>query len=695
MGKAEVSVAQDRRSLGRLLRPRSLALVGGREIERVIEQCQRIGFQGEIWPVNPRRSEIAGRPCFAEVADLPEAPDAAFVAIPAEPSIGVVAALAARGAGGAICYASGFDEVGREGRARQRRLVEAAAGMPFIGPNCYGTLNYLDGIALWPDQHGGAPVERGAAIITQSGNMGINFTMQRRSLPLAYLLSLGNQAAVGIEACMEALLDDERVTAIGLHIEALGDVSRFERAALRALDQGVPVVALKTGRSETGARLALSHTASLAGPDALYDALFARLGVARAESVPTFLESLKFLALGGPIAGRRVASMSCSGGEASLVADLSEPSALSFPEMTPAHSDRVRATLNDYVAISNPLDYHTFIWADEPAMTDCFGAMLSGDFDAAMLILDYPRNDRCDEQDWWIATRAIAEAAERSGTRTAVVASLAELLPEHFAAYLIERGVAPLQGMAEALAAFEAAALIGEARNAARPAPLLPAVVQAREPKTLDEWQAKSLLREAGIATPEGQLVESVEAAVEAQRSLGGPVVLKAVSEGLAHKSEAGAVVLNLTESAAVAEAATRLLSLSDRLLVERMVTDSVAELIVGLTQDPQIGPSLTLGAGGVLVELLAESRALLLPTTAEQIRGALLGLKTAPLLQGYRGRPEGDLEAAVETALAVATLAEQGRIAELDINPLMVRPLGKGVVAADALIRLIDNDET
>ena len=695
MGEAEVSAAEDRRSLGRLLRPRSLALVGGREVERVIQQCDRIGFEGEIWPVNPRRAEIAGWPCVADVAELPAAPDAAFVAIPAEPSIGVVQDLAAGGAGGAICYASGFEEVGDEGRDRQRRLVEAAGAMPIIGPNCYGTLNYLDRIALWPDQHGGAAVERGAAIVTQSGNMGINFSMQRRSLPLAYLLSLGNQAALGIEACIEALIDDERVTAIGLHIEGLGDIAAFERAALRALDQRVPIVALKTGRSEAGARIALSHTASLAGPDALYDALFERLGVARAESVPAFLESLKFLALGGPIGGRRIASMSCSGGEASLIADMSENMALEFPALTPAHADRVRETLNDYVAISNPLDYHTFIWADEPAMTDCFGAMLAGDFDAAMLILDYPRNDRCDESDWWLATRAIAEAAARSGTRTAVVASLPELLPEHFGSYLIEQDVAPMLGMAETLAAFEAAARVGEAQRAPRPAPLLKPCVEGAALRTLDEWQAKQHLKQAGIAVLEGRVVRSVEEAMAAQRDLAGPVVLKALSAELAHKSEAGAVVLNLRDGDSVVAAAERLLGIADRLLVERMVEDAVAELILGLDNDPQLGPSLTIGAGGVLVELLADSRALLLPTTADQIRKALLGLKTAPLLQGFRGRPAGDIEAVVEAALAVARLAEQGRISELDINPLMVRPRGQGVVAADALIRLIDSEAT
>ena len=329
------------------------------------------------------------------------------MAVPADTTIDILGDLSACGAGGAIAYAAGFAETGAEGKARQRRLVEAAGNMPVIGPNCFGTINYLDRVALWPDQHGGIPVERGAAIVTQSGNLGINFTMQRRSLPLAYLVSLGNQAVIGIEDCIAALLQDERVTAIGLYIEGIADIAAFERSALAAMDGRVPLVALKSGRSAIGARLTMSHTASLAGDDAVCDAFLRRLGVARVDTVPELLETLKFLALGGPLAGDRLASMSCSGGEASLVADLARGRGVQFPALTEAHRGAVRETLNEFVDITNPLDYHTFIWGDQAAMTGCFTAMLRGDFDLGMFVLDYPRADRCSPDEWWTATRAI------------------------------------------------------------------------------------------------------------------------------------------------------------------------------------------------------------------------------------------------------------------------------------------------
>ena len=208
-----------RSPLARLLSPRSLVVIGGREAAEVIRQCERIGFSGEIWPVNPKRAEVAGRKAFAELKDIPGIPDAAFIAVPRDATIDAVAALAKMGAGGAVCYASGFAEVGHEGAALQDKLVAGSGDLALLGPNCYGLLNYLDGAALWPDQHGGLAVQKGVAIITQSGNIGLNLTMQARSLPLAYLISAGNKAKGDLGEMIDTLLDDDRVTAIGLHIE--------------------------------------------------------------------------------------------------------------------------------------------------------------------------------------------------------------------------------------------------------------------------------------------------------------------------------------------------------------------------------------------------------------------------------------------------------------------------------------------
>ena len=202
--------------LQRLFSPRHIAVFGGNAAAEVVRQCRKLGFSGNIWPVHPSRSEVAGLPCYPSVQSLPEAPDASFVAVPAHATVEVVRALAQRGSGGAICYASGFAEVGPAGAALQRDLVQAAGDMALVGPNCYGLLNYLDGVALWPDQHGGNRLERGVAIVTQSGNIGLNLTMQRRALPLAYLVTVGNKAGDSLDAIVATLLQDPRVSAIGL-----------------------------------------------------------------------------------------------------------------------------------------------------------------------------------------------------------------------------------------------------------------------------------------------------------------------------------------------------------------------------------------------------------------------------------------------------------------------------------------------
>ena len=241
-------------SLRRLFSPRSIAVFGGGAAAEVVRQCQKLGFDGDIWPVHPRREELEGLPCYPSVAALPAPPDASFIAVPREGTVQIVSELAQRGAGGVVCYASGFAEVGGVGVDLQHQLVKAAGDTALLGPNCYGMLNYLDGVALWPDQHGGERVQRGVAIVTQSGNIGLNLTMQRRGLPLAYLITVGNKAGASIEQCVDALLQDDRVTAIGLHIEGLDDVAAFSRVALKALRLKVPLVALKSGSSVLGAQ---------------------------------------------------------------------------------------------------------------------------------------------------------------------------------------------------------------------------------------------------------------------------------------------------------------------------------------------------------------------------------------------------------------------------------------------------------
>ncbi len=679
-------------NLRRLFLPRQIAVFGGRAASEVIRQCRKLGYAGEIWPVHPRHDTMHGLRCYPAVGALPAAPDASFIAVPRVATVEIVGELAARGAGGAICYASGFAEAGGIGIDLQRQLVQAAGNMALLGPNCYGMLNYLDGVALWPDQHGGERLQRGVAIVTQSGNIGLNLSMQRRVLPLAYLITVGNQAGVGLEVVVDALLQDQRVSAIGLHLEGLDDVAAFSRVALKALKQRVPLVALKSGSSVLGARTTISHTSSLAGPDGLYDALFARFGVARVFEPAALLETLKFLHVHGALAGKRIVSASCSGGEASLVADLAQPRGLELPELPEPARSRLHAVLGDQVHVANPLDYHTTIWGDGAAQTACFSGLMDCRFDMHLLVLDFPRRDRCDGTAWQTTVDAFIAARQRSGVSASVVASLPEGLPDSVARQLLEHGIAPMQGITECLDAITHAAMIGVAQRRAEDLlALAPVQVVAEAPiRLLDEAASKQALATFGLPVPRGAVV-GIGAAAGYADQLGYPVVVKAVSESLAHKTEAGAVHININNAAEVRAAVLAMSGLSERFLVEQMASGVLAELIIGFYRDPRFGLVLTVGAGGVLVELLKDSATLLLPLSRADVRAALESLNTWPLVTGFRARPLGDVEALLDAVMALVAYAQANatRLHELEVNPLLVLARGRGVLAVDALIRI------
>ncbi|WP_314963736.1 acetate--CoA ligase family protein [Bradyrhizobium cosmicum] len=681
--------------LERLLRPKSIAVFGGKQAATVVAQSIKMGFAGEIWPVHPTKDEVAGRKAYRSVAELPGSPDAAWVGVNRHLTIEVIRALAERNAGGAVCFAAGFLETkadDADGERLQAELVAAAGEMPIIGPNCYGLINYADGALLWPDQHGGIRLAEGGlgvAIITQSSSIAISMTMQKRGLPIAFLMTAGNQAQTGLSEIAHGLIEDTRVTALGLHIEGFDSVAGFERLAARARELRKPIIAMKAGRSEQARQATISHTASIAGSDAASGAFLKRLGIARVDSLPTFIETLKLLHVTGPLSGYRLSSMSYSGGEASIMADTAESRLVRFPGLTEEHRARVRSTLGPLVAVANPLDYNTFTWNNEPALTATFTAMVSGGFDLNMAVLDFQRPDRCSNAaPYWTIVRAFEAALKSNKANGAIVTSLHENMPEDYALQLMARGITPLFGVAEALDAAQAAAFIGSAwlQPEAQPVNTSGSGTRAAGGTTLDEAAAKARLIQAGLPVPEGRRAGSAAEAVTSSQALGFPVALKAL--GVSHKSEVGAVRLNLRDAEAIKNAARDLLALTKELYVERMVRDGVAELIVGFTRDPIFGAVMTLGSGGVLVELLRDSATLMLPATHSDIEAALRGLKLYPLLEGYRGRPRADVTAAIGAIAGIAAFVQQNaEIEELDINPLIVCAEGKGAWIADALL--------
>lgn len=666
------------RSLVRLLAPKTIAIVGGGAWgAAIIGAAQRVGFSGKIALIHPKGKTLEGATTYSNTADVPWPVDAAFIAVNRHSTLQIVADLAGMNAGGAVCFASGFSEASAEdasGTDLQDALVSAAGDMPILGPNCYGFLNALDRTGIWPDQHGMEPVDRGVAILTQSSNIAINLTQQARCLPIAYMITCGNQAQTSQADLAEALLDDPRVTAIGLHIEGFGDITTWDRFARKAQAKGIPVVALKAGKSEQAQRATVSHTASLAGSDAGARALLRRFGFGQVEDLPTLLETLRLHHVCGRLKAPTLSSISCSGGEASLAADMAHDHDLELPPLTDAQITDLRDALGPMVALANPLDYHTYIWRDAEAMTKAWRAMAADHVGLTFSIVDYPRTDA---SDWECATQAALNVRAQTGNAFAVVATLPELMPEHVARKLLDGGVVPMYGLREFLVAADLAAS----------EPVLEKAPPLRPPATLDgvtlveEHAAKQALADYGVDIPVSVQVNRNydEMFPEVQ----GPVAVKGV--GLAHKSEADAVRLgvSLKDIPDVMAAMP-----TDQVLIEEMVEDGIAELLIGVTRDPAHGFVLTLGAGGVLTEILQDTESLIVPVARESIEGAFDRLKLAPVLRGYRGKSAANMAALVDAVMAVQRylVDHADSLDEIEINPLMVT--ADRAVAVDALIR-------
>ena len=683
-------------SLQRLLAPRSVALVGGAWADAAFAASAVIGYAGEVWRIHPKRPSTAAQRYYPSVDALPAAPDAAFIAAPNHEVPAIAAALKRRGAGGFVCFAAGFSELATaEGDRLTRELIEAAGDLPYFGPNCYGFVNFFDGVALWPDQVVGKRRERGVALICQSGTIALNLLFNDRSLPIGCVLTVGNQTRLAAEDLIELLTDDDRVTCFGMYLEGIRDARRFAAAAARARAAGKPIALIKAGRTEAASATVRTHTGSLAGADGAFDAFCAQAGIARCESLATLCETLKIFHSGGPLRGRRVLTMGASGGDMAMTADAARHLSLQFAPVPAASTARLREILTDKVHIANPFDFHTHTWFDLPKHRAMFDVVLRSGYDAVGFMLDCPPPPG-DATAYVNVVKEFAAALPGAATRAVLISSLPESMAAATRELCQAAGIAPLQGQREALEALDLAAAVGESWAAGSRVELCVPGARAAGVQALSEPEAKAALAAFGVPVPRRRIVPAPEAA-DAAAQIGFPVVIKAVAASLEHKSEAGGVILNVRSTAEAEAAAGRLAKLSATLLVEEMVSDGVAEILVGITVDAQFGQMLVLGAGGILTELLRDSVNLLPPFTEPAITAALGRLRVWPLLAGFRGRPAGDVPALVAAILACTRYAQANlqRLTELDLNPVIVRPQGRGAVAVDALIRLAQEPKT
>lgn len=708
-----MTVSTPTTSIERLLRPRSVAIVGasptpGSLGASVLANLERAGFAGDIHLINPKRDEIGGRRCLKSPDELPEGVDVAVLAIPRPAVLPSVRALAQRQIGAIIIFSAGFAEGGEAGLAEQREIARLARehGILVEGPNCLGMVNYVDGTPLTfvetsPEPLAGRP---GIGLVSQSGAMAcvLGVTLASRQLGLSYSVSTGNEAASGVEDYVEFLVDDPDTRVIGMIVEQFRQPQRFLAAARRARAAGKTIVLLHPGRSGAARASAATHTGAMAGDYAVMRTAVERAGVAIVDNLEELGDVLE-LALRCPIPPKGgTAVITESGAFKALTLDLCEQIGLDLPTLTDEQAGALRAALPEFIPVSNPLDLTAQALVD-PDLYRRTLAALADDARFGAIVLGIIQTDRTTSDLKF--PPIISALRELRPAKPVVFAGLDEgaWVPSEYIRELRTLGVPYFPSPDRA---FRALARLrdcaGRDLRASSPAPLASADLNVGS-GVIAEYRAKEILAPLGIPFPRGRFVTTLADAQRVASEVGYPVVLKAQSAALSHKSDAGGVVLNLHDAAALAEGWTRLhgniahhrpgLAL-DGVLVESMGQRGI-ELIVGARHDPEWGPVILVGFGGVTAEVLHDVRLLSPDLTLEAIVRELGRLKQAPLLHGYRGSPALDVDAVAKivTQLGRLLLAEPA-IREVDLNPVVVYPVGEGAVALDALM-LVDPPAT
>jgi len=701
VGRAATAV----KNIDRLLRPRSVAIVGASDKPgalgaAVMANFVRNDYPGDIHLINPKRDTIDGRPCIPSVEALPDGVDLAILAIPRVAVVETVRQLAARGVGAAMIFAAGFAEGGEQGVADQKEIgrIADAAGMVIEGPNCLGSVNYLDRIPLtFIDTAIAAPSPGGIGIVSQSGAMAavLAVMLDSRQLDLSYSVSTGNEAANGVEDFVDYMIDDAKTRIVAMIVEQFRDPARFLALAGKARAAGKPIVLLHPGKSSAARESAATHTGAMAGDYKLMRAKVERAGVIMAETLEELGDIAELAARCPSLPGGGTAVLGESGALKALTLDLAEELGLELPALTDDNAPALRAALPDFVPVSNPLDL-TAQGLVEPDMYYRTVAALFGDDRIGTIFAGIIQTNP--------ATvgiklppflRAVRELDSRKPVIFAGVDEGAQV-PAAWVTQLRAEGIPYFPTTERALRAIRRiGAATARDDTATDAAPLnIPALAGAQG--VIPEYQAKALLAPLGIPFPNGRFAATVDEAVAAAEAIGGPVVMKAQAAALSHKSDAGGVALNLQGEAAIRAAWDRMFAdvarynsaiLLDGVLIEAMGARGL-ELIIGAKNDPQWGPVILAGFGGVTAEILQDVCLLAPDMTREAIVAELGKLKQAALLHGYRGAPALDVNAVADLIGRIGQLlrGEPG-IQELDLNPVVVYPEGQGAVALDALM--------
>ena len=707
MNQAELRLGTPDR-IKRMLNPQSVVFVGGSNLLPAVAFTQGKGYQGQIYIINPYHDEIAGFKCYKTVSQLPQTPDLAFVSVPKEHAIDVVGSLAKCGVTGTVCNSAGFSELKDDGVNRQVKLVEAAAQMPVLGPNCPGFANFVDKAAFMQDHFGDHEnISQGVAVISNGGAYLSDLGTTRRSLQVAYLIGVGNQAMISIGDMLDVVLDDPRVKAVNLYIESFHNVPALSRAALKAIRKNVPVVVVKGGRTSAGERAAQTHTASLAGDDIVASALFKRLGFIQAINPIQAIETLKMLTCTKRPTGPRLAFATSSGSYAVLGGDAADQAGLQVAPMPVETVESIKPQIPHFVLPSNPLDIAESQFEADHTHEQIFEKFLTGDqYDIALLMMSFPPPGGWEAESWYRTAASFARICKQLDLPSVFVNTVPEDLPIDAQDQMLKQNVAPLMGMDHGIRAIadalQAHQIQVELKKMSDQEIVLPACKRSVEKRVmLDEYTAKQRLSDVGVSVPISCVIGSSD---ETAEGLNFPVVLKALSANLLHKTELGAVALNIQNQQELHQVVQQMKqSLSEsaleieveKFLVEEMICAAVAELMVSIRFVQDIGMVLTLAIGGTTVELLNDTVTVILPASRQSILRALQQLKLYPLLTGWRGQAHADIEAMMQVvdALINFTRDNEEHLELLEVNPLVLCEQGKGAYALDAVLSIRQTD--
>jgi acetate---CoA ligase (ADP-forming) len=696
-------------SLDRLLRPRSIAILGASERPSVgrtlVEALDGIGFHGEVYPVNPRYESLLGRRCYPSVADLPRDVDVLAFCVNHARVLEHVRPAADRGIGAAVIFDGGFAEADAEGRARQEAIAAICheASMTLCGPNCMGVISpHVPSLVYIQAVHDPTRLAGNVGMISQSGSICIGLLTDCRRFGWSQVISSGNEAVVAAVDFLEYLVDDRETRVIAMFLESVRQPERFVAALDRAADRGKPVVVLKVGRSDRTRRAITSHTGGLAGEARVFSSMLRAHRAIEVADMDEMTEVIAACQADRWPRGRRVAVMTASGGQAELILDLAGAANLELPPLSPDSRAEVERVIGRITGDGNPLD----AWGNGDFATNFPHGLrvLGGDpgYDAIAFC-----SDGFDDQPMGSPARAldyaktVAEGARQSAKPFYMMTMRSGVFRRDVVELLRQQGIAVVGGTRAGLGAVDRLARWSEPLAPVRPARGAGGAIKAlsvgRARPTIHEHDAKRVLAAMGAPIVREQLVASLDGARDAAKSLGYPVVLKVVSDAVPHRSDVGLVAVGLRDESELRAAWDRLTRKVDELgrrndvagfLIQEMA-HGILEVFAGVSRDPDFGLVLAFGTGGVLIEALDDVALRPLPLRVGDAEAMIAETRAATLLGGFRGRPPGDVEALTRALEAIGDFAwaERESLAELDVNPIVVRQRGAGCVVVDALI--------